>query len=98
MNENISSDRRYRIIVHKSNKYISAQIVDDTKRITLAAVNFHETRTKSKSDQVVAAAQIISDKAKKLGIIKLFLDRGKNRYQGRLKIFCDMLRKNNLEI
>lgn len=98
MQKKINPNNRYRMAVHKSNKYISAQIIDDKKKTTLAAVNFHETTSKSKSEQVVKAADIISEKAKKLGLIKLYLDRRDNRYQGRIKIFCELLRKNNLEI
>lgn len=98
MPNKISPNDRYRITVHKSNKYITAQIIDDKSKTTLAAVNFHETASKSKSEQVVKAADIISEKAKKLGLIKLYLDRRGNRYQGRIKTFCELLRKNNLEI
>lgn len=98
MPNKINPNNRYRIAVHKSNKYITAQIIDDKCKTTMAAVNFHETASESKSEQVVRAADIISEKAKKLGLIKLYLDRRGNRYQGRIKTFCELLRKNNLEI
>ena len=98
MKENIETSKRFRIAVHKSNRYLTAQIVDDEKRITLISVNSKESKSKTKSEQAIKAAEIIASKAQQMGITKLYLDSRNNRYQGRIKFFCETLRKNKMEI
>jgi large subunit ribosomal protein L18 len=67
--------------VHRTNKHIYAQIIDDTKSLTLAAASTAETAVKSnvKNGGNVAAAELvgktIAEKATKLGIKEVVFDR-----------------------
>lgn len=89
---------RYRVSVHRSNKCISAQIIDDSNGKTLVAVTGLETKkTKNKTDQAKQAGEILGKKALDAGIKKVKLDRRNYRYHGRVKTFAEALREAKLE-
>ena len=96
-----SSVDRYRLTVSRSSKNISAQIIDDVKKITLLSATSNEksikNNKKSKSEISLIVAENLAKKAKELKISKIYFDRGVYKYHGRVKIFAETLRKNGME-
>tara|TARA_B100001027_G_C16202481_1_gene301231 strand:- start:325 stop:675 length:351 start_codon:yes stop_codon:yes gene_type:complete len=96
----VSTDR-YRLSVSRSSKNISAQIIDDTKNITLVSASSVDkeikAQKKSKSEISTIVAQLLAKKANEKNIKKIYFDRGIFKYHGRVKIFAETLRKNGLE-
>ena len=96
----VSTDR-YRLSVSRSSKNISAQIIDDSKNITLVSASSIDKeikgQKKSKSEISTIVAQLLAKKANEKNIKKIYFDRGIFKYHGRVKIFAETLRKNGLE-
>jgi large subunit ribosomal protein L18 len=97
----VSGPDRFRLSVFRSSKNISAQIFDDVKNITLLSVSSIEKDIKSmkinKSDLSKIVAEKMAKRAKEKKIKKIYFDRGKYKYHGRIKIFAETLRKNGME-
>ena len=93
---------RYRLSLSRSSKNISAQIIDDTKSITLLSVSSVEKDIKSmnkmnKTELSKVVAEKLAKKAQDKKITKIFFDRGIYKYHGRIKIFAETLRKNGMD-
>ena len=98
----VSSKDRYRLSISRSSKNISAQIIDDSKNITLLSASSVEKDIKSgaknkKSELSRIVAEKLAKKAQEKKITRIFFDRGVYKYHGRIKIFADTLRKNGME-
>ena len=98
----VASSDRYRLSISRSSKNISAQIIDDIKRITLVAASsvekdIKESQTKNKSELSKIVAEKLAKKAQEKKITKIYFDRGIYKYHGRIKIFAETLRKNGME-
>tara|TARA_Y100000816_G_scaffold23337_1_gene15020 strand:+ start:3497 stop:3850 length:354 start_codon:yes stop_codon:yes gene_type:complete len=97
----VSSHDRFRLTVSRSSKNISAQIIDDTKNITLvsASSNTKEIKLlkKTKKELSTLVAEMLAKKAKDMKITKVFFDRGIYKYHGRVKLLAEELRKNGME-
>ena len=97
----ISGQERYRLSVSRSSKNISAQIIDDTKKITLVSSSSNEkdikNLKKNKSELSTLVAEKLAKKAHEKKITKIYFDRGIYKYHGRIKIFAETLRKNGME-
>ena len=98
----VSSNERFRLSVNRSSKNISAQIIDDSKNVTLlsASSNTKEIKMqkKTKNELSVVVAEILAKKAKDMKITKVYFDRGVYKYHGRVKLFAEELRKNGMEL
>ena len=92
------NSERYRLTVFRSSRNISAQIIDDNNKKTLvSASSFKEKNTnKKKKDLSLVVAQILAEKAIEQKITKVYFDRGRYKYHGRIKIFAETLRKSGL--
>ena len=92
------NSERYRLTVFRSARNISAQIIDDNNNKTLvSASSFKEKNTnKKKKDLSLVVAEILAKKAIEQKITKVYFDRGRYKYHGRIKIFADALRKGGL--
>ena len=98
----VASSERYRLSISRSSKNISAQIIDDSKRITLVAASFVEKDIKSgpkmnKSELSKIVAEKLAKKAQEKKITKIFFDRGIYKYHGRIKMFAEALRKKGMD-
>ena len=98
----VASKDRFRLTISRSAKNISAQIIDDTKNITLLSASSVEKDIKSgskvnKSELSKIVAEKLAKKAQEKKITKIFFDRGIYKYHGRVKIFAETLRKNGME-
>ena len=97
----VSNVNRYRLSVSRSSKNISAQIIDDVKKITLISASSLKKELKSqkknKTELSTIVAELLATKAKEKKNTKVYFDRGIYKYHGRVKIFAETLRKNGLE-
>tara|TARA_B100000035_G_scaffold174461_1_gene148842 strand:+ start:267 stop:623 length:357 start_codon:yes stop_codon:yes gene_type:complete len=98
----VASNDRFRLSISRSLKNISAQIIDDSKKITLLSASSIEKDIKSgnklkKSELSKIVAEKLAKKAQEKKITKIFFDRGTYKYHGRIKIFAETLRKNGME-
>ena len=89
---------RYRLTVFRSTKNISAQIIDDknSKTLVSATSNKKENKNNKKKDLSLKVAEIIARTALEKKITKVYFDRGRYKYHGRIKSFAEALRKNGL--
>ena len=92
------NSERFRLTVYRSSRNLSAQIIDDKNGKTLvSASSINEKRTnKKKADLSLLVAEILAKKALENKITKIYFDRGRYKYHGRIKIFADALRKGGL--
>ena len=98
----VSKQDRFRLSIFRSSKNISAQIIDDSKNITLLSASsvekdIKESKTKNKSELSKIVAEKLAKKAQEKKITKIYFDRGIYKYHGRIKIFAETLRKNGME-
>ncbi len=96
------SGGRLRLSVFRSSKHIYAQIIDDTKGITLVAASTldKDLRGKLKTGADVSAARevgrLLADRAVKAGVKEVVFDRGGYLYHGRVKALADGAREGGL--
>ena len=98
----VASRNRFRLSISRSSKNIFAQIIDDNKNTTLLSASSIEKDIKSgqkvnKSELSKIVAEKLAKKAQEKKITKIFFDRGTYKYNGRIKIFAETLRKNGME-
>jgi large subunit ribosomal protein L18 len=91
------TESRPRLSVFRSNKFIYAQIIDDTTRKTLVSVSDIKESTGNKVDRAKAMGEQIAELAKKAGITSVVFDRGGFRYTGRIAALADGARSKGLQ-
>jgi large subunit ribosomal protein L18 len=91
---------RPRVSVFRSNRGISAQLVDDVAGHTLAAVSWTEAplRDKAPMEQAGAAGKLLAERAQKAGISSAVFDRGGYQFHGRVKAFAEGVREGGLTV
>ncbi len=98
----VSNLDRFRLSISRSTRNISAQIIDDSKNVTLLSASSIEKDIKSlninnKTELSKMVAEKLAKKALAKKITKIYFDRGIYKYHGRVKIFAETLRKNGME-
>ena len=95
---------RHRLVVFRSDKNMSAQLVDDFngKTITSASsldklVKNKVAKLKTKTEVSVFIGKMIADNAKTKKISKIVFDRNGFPYHGRVKALAESARKNGLK-
>jgi len=92
---------RPRLVVTRSLRNITAQVVDDTLGRTLASASTLDTSIRgtegAKSDQARKVGQLIAERAKAAGISTVVFDRSGNKYAGRIAALADAAREAGLE-
>jgi large subunit ribosomal protein L18 len=91
------TSERPRLSVFKSHKYISAQIIDDTKGHTLATFSSINAKAKAPADKAKEVGVEIAKIAKGLKIDKVVFDRGGYLYTGKIKAVADGAREGGLD-
>ena len=91
---------RPRVSVFRSNRGLSAQLIDDVVGRTLAAVSWAEPQLRplGKSERTTSAAKLLAERAKKAGVSEVVFDRGGYRYHGHVRAFADALREAGLKL
>jgi large subunit ribosomal protein L18 len=100
--KNVSgTPERPRLVVTRSLRQITAQIVDDTKGHTLVSASSLDvsirTADGTKSEIATKVGALLGERAKTAGISKVVFDRGGNRYAGRIAALADAARGAGLE-
>lgn len=92
-----------RLSIQRSLKHFSVQVVDDLAGTTLASASTRDKAVRGdisnggNCDAAAKLGSIIAEKAKAAGITSVKLDRGHNKYHGRVKAFADAAREAGLE-
>jgi large subunit ribosomal protein L18 len=92
------SAERPRLSVYRSNRGISAQLIDDAAGKTLVAVNWTEPelRELERMEQAKRAGELIAKRASEAGIETCVFDRSGYRYHGHVKTLADGAREGGL--
>ena len=91
---------RPRLAVFRSNKHISAQVVDDRAGVTLASASTHEADLRDGSSNKDSAAKVgarVAERAKDAGVERVVFDRGGFLYHGRVAAVDEAAREAGLE-
>jgi large subunit ribosomal protein L18 len=91
---------RPRLVVFRSNRGISAQLVDDLEGKTLAAAGWLDLPRKfagPKKEQAAEIGKLLAANARKAGIEGVVFDRGGYLYHGRVKALADGAREGGLQ-
>ena len=90
----VNSDR-FRLTIFRSSRNISAQIVDDKNNKTLVSATSVKKDSENKKNDALSidVAEMLAKKALEKKITKVYFDRGRYKYHGRIKFFAEALRK-----
>ncbi len=91
------TESRPRLSVYRSNTRLTAQIIDDTKGVTIAAVSSADEKGKTPRERAEQAAVTIAKRATEKGVKAVVFDRGGFQYVGTIKAFADAARSAGLE-
>jgi large subunit ribosomal protein L18 len=89
---------RPRVSVFRSNRGISAQLIDDDAGRTLTAVTWteDELRKLDRTEQAKRAGELLAERAKAAGVESVVFDRGGYRFHGRVAAFAESAREGGL--
>ena len=92
---------RPRLVVTRSLRHITAQVVDDTKGHTLVSASSLDSSIRGTEGDKTAKArkvgELIAQRATEAGITQVVFDRGGNRYHGRIAALADAAREAGLK-
>jgi large subunit ribosomal protein L18 len=95
------TEARPRLVVTRSLRNITAQVVDDTRGHTLASASSLDASIRgaegNKRDVSRKVGALLADRAKAAGVSKVVFDRGGDRYAGRIAALADAAREAGLE-
>jgi large subunit ribosomal protein L18 len=91
---------RPRLVVTRSSKHISVQVVDDLVGRTLASASTMEADVRSvegdKSAKARRVGELVAERAKAAGVSSAVFDRAGNKYHGRVAALADAAREGGL--
>jgi large subunit ribosomal protein L18 len=91
---------RPRLVVTRSAKHITAQVVDDSAGRTLASASTMEAELRStdgdKSAKAKRVGELVAERAKAAGVEGVVFDRAGNKYHGRVAALADGARESGL--
>ena len=91
------STERPRLVITRSARHLFAQIVDDSKGVTLASSSTYKLTDGDKTAHAKAAGTQLAEAAKAAGVTKVVFDRGGNTYTGRIAAFASAARDAGLD-
>jgi large subunit ribosomal protein L18 len=86
---------RPRLAVFKSNRFVSVQVIDDTKGMTLASAHGREFKG-TQTNQAIEIGKAIAERAKAAGVTAIVFDRGGYAYVSQVKALADAAREGGL--
>lgn len=93
---------RMRLSVHRSNKNISVQLIDDVNGVTVASASSLEkgfgSVGKNNVETATKVGAAIAERAKKAGVEEAYFDRGGFLFHGKVKALADAAREGGLKI
>ena len=99
----LAAGDRVRLSVFRSSKHIYAQVIDDTKGLTLVSASSLEKtmregmKTGANINAAKAVGKLVAERATQKGIKDVVFDRGGYRYHGRIKALADAAREGGLK-
>ncbi len=90
------TETRPRLAVFKSNQHVSAQLIDDSKGLTLVSAHSKTIKGKTLSEKAFAIGKDIAAKAKAKKIETVVFDRGGFMYTGNIKAVAEGAREGGL--
>lgn len=93
----IGTEARPRLSIYKSNTRITAQIIDDSKGLTIVAISSSSEKGKTPHERAEAGARTLAKLAREKNVKRVVFDRGGFQYQGTIKAFADAARAAGLE-
>jgi len=94
--------QRPRLVVTRSARHIVAQLVDDTKGVTLASASTLEAELRqtegAKTDKARRVGELIAQRATAAGVTTAVFDRAGNKYHGRVAAVADGAREGGLTL
>lgn len=100
INIRAKANGRPRLSVHRTNKNLYAQIIDDNKHVTVVSASTLDADLKSKASATIEMAkkvgELVARRADKAGIKEVVFDRGKFIYHGQVKALADAAREAGL--
>jgi large subunit ribosomal protein L18 len=90
--------QRPRVSVFRSNRGISAQLIDDIAGNTLVAVNWTEPQLRAlpSAQRAARAGALLAERAKAAGVSSAVFDRGGYRFHGQVKALAEGAREAGL--
>ena len=91
---------RFRLVFNRSNRYLSAQVVDDKSGRTLCSASTMEKKfegAKKNREAAKKLGEMVAERAKSKNATRVFLDRRGILYHGRIAEFADAARASGLE-
>ena len=95
----VGTAERPRLVVFRSNRGISAQLVDDLDGRTLAAASWLGLKKSfkgNKTEQSAEVGKLLAANAKRAGVARVVFDRGGYLYHGRVKALAEAAREGGL--
>jgi len=96
-----TANGRPRLSVHRSNKNISVQLIDDVQGVTLASASSLEKDLgvvgKNNAEAAAKVGSAIAERAKKAGVEVVYFDRGGFLFHGKIKALADAAREGGLK-
>ena len=87
-----------RVSIFKSNRYVSAQAINDVEGVTLAAVSSKAMGLNVNKENAVKVAAQLAENLKAAGIEAVVYDRNGYLYHGVVAAFADSLRENGIKL
>src|SRR5579862_3009494 len=93
------SEERPRLNVYRSLNHIYAQVIDDSKGVTVVSASSKASKMKTGGNVAAAkeVGKLVAERAQEKGIKKVVFDRGGYLYHGRIKALADAAREAGLE-
>ncbi len=91
------SAKRPRLCIFRSNRYIYAQVINDTEGKTIVSANDLSAKKGSTKDRVKMVGEEIAKKCLAKKINEVVFDRAGYKYTGIIKEFCEAARKKGLK-
>ncbi|MBI3418821.1 MAG: 50S ribosomal protein L18 [Proteobacteria bacterium] len=94
---------RARLVIFRSSQHIYAQVIDDTKGVTLVTASSLDKELKEKlkkgsgKEAAAAVGKLVAERAAKAGINEVAFDRGGYLYHGRVKALADGAREGGMQ-
>ncbi|PZG51050.1 50S ribosomal protein L18 [Spongiactinospora gelatinilytica] len=97
----VGTTARPRMVVNRSTRHMFVQIIDDSQHHTLVSASTLDAALREVEGDKTAKAkrvgELLAARAKAAGITAVVLDRGGNRYAGRIAALADSAREGGLD-
>jgi len=90
------TDKKPRLAVFRSNRFLYVQLIDDERGATLASASSQNMQGKSMMEAAKIVGENIAKKALEKGVTAVVFDRGGFTYTGRIKVLADSARAGGL--